>query len=54
MRINPIRAPLRLQRICICIALPHTKAVPLLKHSLLAYIPVPCRIGELRLLRLKR
>jgi hypothetical protein len=37
---QPVRAPLRQKRYFI--ALPHTKAVPSVKHSDLAYIPVLC------------
>jgi hypothetical protein len=36
--VNPVRAPLRQMRVWN--ALPHTKAIPSLKHSVLAYIPV--------------
>lgn len=48
---HPIRAPLRPSRFRI--AHPHTKAIPSLKHSDLAYIPVPCRIDGFRHLRPK-
>jgi hypothetical protein len=52
-RIGRIRAPLRRSRM-IC-ALPHTKAIPLLKHSALAYIlKVPSRSCTSRLRHLSR
>ena len=35
--LNPVRAPLRQKRMVIALA--HTKAIPSLKHSVLAYIP---------------
>jgi hypothetical protein len=35
--LNRIRAPLRQQRINV--VLPHAKAIPSLRHSVLAYIP---------------